>query len=243
MQKIIEGIVLKTSDYQEKSKILQIFSYEHGLIGVYLKGANNYRSKNYLLSQPITHASFNVSYNSGLSSCYNGEMINSFGNIKTDFKRNVYVFHMFELLLKNLEQHIPNEYIYNLLLKLLLKMNSSTDIDLVHLYTIIFELKLLYYLGITPQFSNCVVCGSTNDIANFDIYKGGFVCKNCQDFRSRVFNIETLKTMIDLFTVNIDSIDDLTVVDKSILSELRFILNEYYSYHLGVKTNSSKYFS
>ncbi len=82
MVETIQGIVLKNSDYQEKSKILQVFSKEHGLIGVYLKGANNFKSSTFAISQPISTAFFNINYSSGLSSCYNGEMIQIISIIK-----------------------------------------------------------------------------------------------------------------------------------------------------------------
>ena len=84
---IVEGIVLKESDYQEKSKILQILTKEHGLIGIYLKGASSYRSNTFVLSQPITHALFTVKYRKGLSTCFKGEVINSYNSLKITYEK------------------------------------------------------------------------------------------------------------------------------------------------------------
>lgn len=241
MAEIIEGIVIKNSDYQEKSKILQVFSKEHGLIGVYLKGANQYKSKTFAIAQPISHAFFNINYTNGLSSCYTGEMIQSFHGLKIDFNKNIYVYHLFELILKNIEQHQSVPYLFSLLLKIIQKIDEITEIKVIKLMTIIFELKLLNFIGVAPILSNCVECGSKDNIANFDISKGGLVCQNCLDPRSRNFSIEALQTLYQLFYQEIPNNN--FPINDNVLGELRILLNDYYSYHLGVKTNSAKYFT
>lgn len=240
MVKTIEGIVIKNSDYQEKSKILQVFTKEHGLIGVILKGANSYKNNNFALVQPISHAFFNINYNSGLSRCYNGELINSFHSLKSDFSKNVYVFHLFELIYKNLEQHQEMSYLFDLLVKVIQFMEKASNLTQIKLLTIYFELKLLYFIGVFPEISKCVECGNSSHIANFDISKGGFVCVNCQDFRSRIFSVEALQVLYQLFCQEIDAID--YNINEEVISELQLLLSEYFSYHLGIKTNSSKYF-
>ncbi|MDF2698542.1 MAG: repair protein RecO [Haloplasmataceae bacterium] len=240
----MEGIVLKNSDYQEKSKIIQLFTKEHGLIGVYLKGASDYKNKNYLIAQPITHALFNISYHAGgLSSSFTGDLLNSFSSIKSDFNKNVYVFHLFELLLKTLEQHIASEYLYDLLILVLTEINLTDNILKIETLAMLLETKLLYFLGISPQIDHCVECGSIGNIVNFDVNKGGYVCKNCQDFRSRQFSLDTLFLIRTLYYYNVLNINDMILPNETNIKELRLLLNDYYYSHLGIKTNSMKYFS
>ncbi len=240
MLETIEGIVIKNSDYQEKSKILQVFSKEHGLIGILLKGANNYKNNNFALIQPISHAFFNINYYNGLSKCYNGELINSFHSLKNDFSKNIYIFHIFELIYKNLEQHQKNSYLFDILLKIIEIMEKSTDIIQIKLLTIYFELKLLYFIGVFPEISKCVECGSSKHITNFDISKGGFVCEKCIDPRSKIFSVDSLQVLYQLFYQELDNFN--YDINDKIISELQLLLREYYNYHLGIKTNSSKYF-
>lgn len=236
----VEGIVLKESDYQEKSKILQILTKEHGLIGVYLKGANSFRSNTFVLSQPITHALFTINYRQGLSSCFKGEVINSFNFLKVTFDKNIYVYHLFELIIKNIEQHHPIPYLFNLLLQVITFMNDFNDINKIKILTIFTELKLLYFFGIAPVLSNCVECGSTVEIANFDISRGGFVCKNCLR-NTQGYSITTLQTLYQLYIADIDKIN--YDIPSKTINELRSFLTEYYSYHLGMTTNSQNFFT
>lgn len=235
---IVEGIVLKTSDYRENSKILQVLTKEHGLIGIYLKGANNYRNKSFALAQPITHALFTIYYKTGLSSCFKGEIINNFNSLKIDIEKNVYLYHLFELLLKNLEQHQEINYLFNLILKLVIRMEEASLKD-VKIFTLYFELQLLTYLGVAPVLSNCVECGSTSQITNFDITKGGYICDKCNCSTLKSYAVETLQTLLYLKKLNID--EDIAISDET-LNELRHLMSDYYLYHLGVKTNSAKFF-
>lgn len=237
----VEGIVLKSNDYQEKSKILQILTKEHGLIGVYLKGANNYRSKQFALSQPITHALFTINYKKGLSTCFKGEVINSFNSIKITFEKNIYLYHIFELIMKNIEQHQIFPSLYDLLLEVIKLMNETNDLNKIKILTIFVELKLLFLFGIAPVLSNCVECGSKEHIANFDISRGGFVCQNCTDIKLVNYSVNTLQTMYQLYYTNLDNID--FNIQNKVTSELRTILTEYYSYHLGMTTNSQAFFT
>lgn len=244
MTEIIEGVVLKTSDYQEHSKILQVFSKEHGLLGIYIRGANNYKSPNFALAQPISHAFFTIRYTNGLSSSFKGEIINPFQNLKLDFTKNIYVYHLFELLLKNLEQHEVHFDLYSLLLKTLNVFENSNDLNLIKLLTIYFELQLLYLLGVGPVVSHCVVCGDTMNIANFDISRGGFVCLNHVDKPHKRYGIATLESLFKLYTSNFEQVLSIAnEVNNDVLIDLREIMTNFYMYHLNMTTNAVKYFN
>jgi DNA repair protein RecO (recombination protein O) len=239
----VEGIVLKTTDYQEKSKICQVFTKEHGLISIIMKGANNYKQSAYQLAQPLTHASFAIFYREeGLSNCFKGEVLSPFQSLKTDFTKNVYVYHLFEILLKSVEKHQAIPYLYELLLKVIEAIDEIEEGNTIELYTLVFEIKCLYFLGVTPQIDACVECGSDQGIVNFDVYKGGLVCRMHQT-ESYPYQIGTLKTLIELFYVNVNEINLLLIPDQKVINELRHLVDAYYDHFLGLKTNSRKYFT
>ncbi len=148
---------------------------------------------------------------------------------------------MFELIMKNIEQHQEVPYLYDLLLNVIQTIEETTDFHVVKLNTLFFELKLLHFIGVAPVMSNCVECGSTENIANFDISRGGFVCQNCINPTSRFFSIDALQTLYQLYHQDFETID--YSVTDNVLQDLRILLNDYFSYHLGMKTNSSKYFT
>ena len=235
---LIEGIVLKSSDFQEQSKIIQIYTKEHGLMGIYLKGANNYKNKNYQLAHPITHGSFHLRYNqNGLSTSYQGDVISGFRQLKINYEKNIFVFHLFELILKTIEPHIPNAGLYDFLLRVLIMINEEEKIAKVHLYTLLFEVKMWHVLGIAPVLDGCVHCQKPIDIVNFDIYSGGYVCRAHQDQSMRAFMLEAITSLRTLFYGDLNAIHELS---DGVIQELRFIVNEYYAHHLGIRTFSMK---
>lgn len=243
MTKIIEGIVLKTTDYQEKSKILQVFSREHGLISIYLRGANEYRQRTYSLAQELTHASFSVYYKAGgLSTSYSGEVINGFMNLKLDFDKNIFLFHLFELLLKVLEQHHPQPTLFDLILEVMVLVDETDDILLHHVLTLAIELKLLYFIGLAPVLDRCVECGKAQNITTFVPDLGGFICRDCiiHHPHSVYYSIDALKNLITLYTQSINELKTIQTNPK-VIEELRMIIDEYYRFHLGVKTHSRSY--
>lgn len=241
--KTIEGIVLKATDYQEKSKIIQVFSREHGLMSIYLRGANEYRHKTYSLAQVLTHASFSIYYKEhGLSTGYSGEILNGFMNLKLNFDKNVFIFHLFELILKTIEKHEPFLTLFDLLLEIMLLVDRTDDPLTQHLLTLAFEFKLLYYLGLAPVIDRCVECGQAKHISTFDPSLGGFICRNCLSDHTniRFYSLDTLQAIIQLYTKSLDVVIEENITPRMI-QELRWIIDEYYRFHLGVTTHSRTY--
>ena len=56
----IEGIVLSETNYSESSKILNVLTPEHGLIGVISKGCRNMKSKLRGVSRKLVHGTFHL---------------------------------------------------------------------------------------------------------------------------------------------------------------------------------------
>jgi DNA repair protein RecO (recombination protein O) len=237
--KQVEGIILKTTDYQEKSKILQVMTKEHGLISVIMKGASQYKSQAYRLAQPITHAFLSIYYQEGLSSCFSGEVMSNFQSLKIDFQKNVYVYHLFELILKSVEKHQPIPYVYDCLLAVITAIDEIDDPIKIGLFTLVFEIKLLYFLGVAPQLDVCVECGQDKGIIDFDVYKGGLLCRNCQT-NPLATSMDTIKLLMRSFYLNLDELMTLEAT-KHQVQELRQLIDAYYDFYLGLKTNSRKY--
>ena len=58
----IEGIVLSETNYSESSKILNVLTKEHGLIGIMSKGCRNMKSKLRTASRKLIYGTFHIYY-------------------------------------------------------------------------------------------------------------------------------------------------------------------------------------
>ena len=157
----LEGIILSETNYSESSKILNILTKEHGLIGVISKGCRNLKSKLRGVSRKLIYGKIHLYYKeNSLSTLISVDVINSFSKIATDLEKISYASYILDLTHQVIKQN-DSENIYFLLRDTLLKIDEGFD-PLV--LTNILELKLLDYLGVKPNIDGCGICGSTKNI-------------------------------------------------------------------------------
>lgn len=229
MKQTVEGIVLNETNYSETSKILNILTKEHGYISVISKGSRTLKSKLRGISMKLVYANFVVTYKeNGISTLIEGCVINSFKYIMTDLKKMNYVLYIISLV-KSVLKESNSEEIFPVLKQTLLKINDGFDPKIL---TNIIEIKLLNFLGVKPNFSECITCNS-RDILTFDITLGGVVCKKCY-LDSYLFSNNTLKLLKLFQDVDIEKIDKLNITSSKVKEELEFFIREYYETYTGI---------
>ena len=98
MIETVEGIIVSTIPYKESSKILNVFTKEHGLIGMMAKGANRMKSELRSVSDKLTYGYFHIYYKEGkLSNLISVDVINPLKQIKTDLEKISYASYLLEL--------------------------------------------------------------------------------------------------------------------------------------------------
>lgn len=234
MNKEVEGIVFKTTNYSENSKILNIFTRD-GIISVISKGCKKVKSKKRFISENFTYAKYNIIYKENkVSTLIEGEVIDYLKNIKTDITLIGYLTYITELAVNVYKQNEDGN-IYDLLISSIMKINNGFDPKII---TNILEVKLLDYLGVSLEVDACVSCGSKN-VVSVSPYRGGFVCKNCIG-NDEVLSNKTVK-MLRLYSyVDIDKISELKISNEVVL-EIDKFLNLYYDNFTGLYIKSKKF--
>ena len=161
-----------------------------------------------------------------INSC---ETIEIFYNIRTDLDKLKYAMHITKII-QDVTTENQNSYkILQLYLNTLYTI-SETDKDL-DLTMSIFKLRLLCYLGFTPQIEKCVNCGENEDITSFSLKESGFKCatcskpdKSCVQITESTQNAIKYITMAPpkkLFSFNLkdDSLEELKIIAKLYLNE------------------------
>lgn len=146
-----KGIILSETPFQESSKILNILTEDYGLIGVLSKGCKTMKSKLRSLSNKMIYAEFVLSYKENkLSILTDGEILDSYKSIYTDFKKASYSFYIIDLVNQVLKEN-NNKNIFNLLQDTLNKIDNNYSCELL---TSIIEIQLLKYLGVEIDTNN-----------------------------------------------------------------------------------------
>lgn len=233
----LQGIVIKKIDYKENANLITVLCKD-GKMSFIVRGSKKINSvmKNY--TNLFTFLEFNATSNLTLNTLTEGTVINSFVNINNSFdKLNVGIAILEKI--NYLTDEITNtELFYNfviLIFNLLEKTNYPYGVLAV------FELKLLYLLGVSPELKVCTLCNSKDsNNAFFSVKHGGVICENHTDEIIDLNENETTSLKL-LFYIKPDKIDDefLKITDKYI-PVLDNVIDKFYQRHLDFYSKAKK---
>ena len=231
-----EGIIISETPYGDTSKIINIYTKEHGVIGVMCKGVKSLKSPLRTKTLKYTYGYFHMKYNEKkLSQLIDVDIINNFTNIKNDITLISYLSYITELTNQVVKQN-DDETIYNLYISTILKINEKQNPLIL---TNILELKYLDYLGVGLNLDSCIKCGSKKEIITLDPDEGGYVCKNCYQ-NEKILDPKSIKLIRMYYLIDINSISDINISEK-ITNEINYFLDKYYERYTGLYLKSKDF--
>ena len=231
-----EGIILSETNYSESSKILNVLTDKHGLIGVMSKGCRNMKSKLRGVSRKLIYGTFHVYYKEkGLSTLIGVDVKSSLSKTMMDLEKISYASFILDLTHQVLKQN-DSEEIFELLKNGLLKIEEGLPPLPI---TNILELKLLDYLGVSPNVDSCCHCGSQKEIVTLSSEQGGYICKDCYDNEPLVSE-KTIKMIRMYYYVDVSSITKLQVSEE-VTKEINAFLDDYYERFTGLYLKSKSF--
>ena len=232
----VEGFILSETSYGETSKIINVLTKEHGVIGMMCKGAKSMKSPLRSVTQSFTYGIFNIYYKENkLSTLVSVDPITNFTNIRQDLTLISFVTYLSELTSQVIKESETNK-IYDDFINTILKIEDGLDPLIL---TNILELKYLPLLGVGLNLDSCIRCGKTTDIVTIDASYGGLICKNCHE-NEPIIDLKIVKLLRMYYYVDIKSISTINVEDKYKNIINKFI-NDYYESFTGLYLNSKKF--
>ena len=239
-----DGIVLKSFDFRETSKIVTFFTKEHGKLKGILKGIRKDHKK---FGSNVDKFSVNtiVYYhhrNSDLHLVGQCDLSAFFFPIRQDLKKTLAASYMLELVDAIMPAEEENEAVYQLMLDYLKSLETAQDINkIVH----VFQIKILLLSGFRPHLDSCVKCQKQiKTRARFSVPFGGLVCGECPTNEATVSLISPGTVASILHVEKNDWAGSVRLgLSAPIKKELKFILNNFLVYHLERKLKSEKYLS
>lgn len=234
MKKIIKnkGIVIKVQDYLENAVIATILT-ETGKQSYLIKGAKKVNSGTKRFAQALTVLEFNATLSTGLSTLTEALIVNNYTLIKDDLVR----FNYATILLEKLNYFSDQVTDYKLLFEFTLNI-----LDLIEKYdyftaaTLIFEIKLLYLLGVAPSFNRCPNCGNKAINGALHVESGGFLCEKCHYLKEVTLNRDDSLVFKTIYITKLNQIDEelLKIFDSN--NNIANCIDYYYEYHLDFKS-------
>jgi DNA repair protein RecO (recombination protein O) len=239
-----EGIVLKSFDFRETSRIATFFTRDFGKVKGVLKGIRKDPRK---FGSSVDRFSLNdiVYYhyrNSDIHLVSHCDMKEYYSPLRQDLKRMTaasYVSELIDVVVPSEEQNLE---IYTLMQNFLKSLESCDDVSkLVHT----FQIKILLLSGFKPHLDACVRCQrEVAQAARFSLRSGGLLCPSCKDPSGEAVPISKGAVASIMHIQKTDW--PLAVrlgISPSIRKELKYVLNHFLVFHLEKHLRSTRFLS
>ena len=206
-----QGLVLKIKDYKENSSLVTVITPEFKQNYI-VRGTKKLTSKTAKWINFLNNISFTATDTDGLNTMTEAFVLNSFPNIVTDSKKLEVSFVIVEKLDLLYEQATDLNKLYEFTLKILnLLEQSNYPMQILQL----FEIKIMYLLGIAPNLNSCMKCNRIigDEKFYFNVNIGGNICSKCSvydEFHSSnyILNDNLSKVFKYLYFIKIDNVDE-----------------------------------
>ena len=207
---ILNGIVLRYTDYRESDRILTVLSRERGLISVTARGCRKPKSKLASFASPFAYGEMEVNERFGKLQLSGATVLESFYPIRESYEHFVSASVAVSITAHVAPRETPNEELYLLLYNTLSLIaygdNDPRDIELC------FLAKLFRLEGIAPSLTRCLRCGRDlrgEKQVRFSNSLGGSVCETCGT------------AFISVSTLSLEALRRMTLIDVSEMRRVR----------------------
>lgn len=175
----MEGIVIKSIDYKEKSKLVYLYT-PSGIKSV--KALDVSKTKLGFITT-LNQVEFEASAGK-LPTVLDYSLMKSHYSLYQNLDKISVLAPMLDVLF-HLEEDVNHARIYPFFLRTLKNLEESNFPKVI---LSIFLIKMLSVFGIKPELKKCLHCGRT-DIVNFSLGEGGALCSACSAQNEKNFLI------------------------------------------------------
>lgn len=236
-----EGIVIRSVDYGESSKVVTVFTREHGKTGMMARGAKKTKSRLVAVSQLFTHGYFlcKTGPGSGMPDLSQGEIVESYRDLRQNLVQTAYAAYMAELLDRLTQEREPNPYLFQLLSLTFRYLDEGVDAEIL---CRIFESKMLIVAGIRPQLQACSHCREEREPYAISVTQGGLLCPKCLPTDPYAITVApTTWKLLRLFQLfDLERLGQIDVKPAT-RSQLRHVLRSFFDQHLDLHLKSRSF--
>jgi DNA repair protein RecO (recombination protein O) len=242
-----EALILRLVDFGESDRILHLLVPEIGRLPAIAKGARRSVRRFSGTLDLFNHVKIQVDIRrpNSLARLDQANLIDPFIALRSEaarFALGCYLVELFDRLAPERGAHADTQRLFSFALGAL-RMIAERAPDL-RLRTLI-ELRALDALGLRPEFSRCVRCGSTptgRGPVGFHVADGGVVCDRCCAQLDGILRVQpgTLRSLERGLHLDFERLDRLAM-GGAVLAEARQLLGRFQRFHLGVELRSEPY--
>lgn len=229
-----EGIILSSMPHGESSKIVRIYSLDHGKVSVIAKGVKKSKKNSSNSLDPLNHVNFSYYFKETrdlhiLSGC---EVIENYNLLRSDLDKLSYSLAILENINKLVVEEEGNKKIFDLII-FSFNLLSSTSFNYYMIYWF-FQFYFMKLSGYEIDLKSCRACGNRVEISeqmHFSINEGSVICENClAENITRSVSGEVIQVLKDIRRNKLDYGNKIDISNNAI-SQINEIFDNYFKYH------------
>ncbi|MDH6365119.1 DNA repair protein RecO (recombination protein O) [Enterococcus sp. PF1-24] len=235
-----KGLILFSKDHKEKDKLVKIFTESAGKMMFYVKGAHRKNNPLTPALLPFTEAVYFGDFRSdGLSFLNGAKEITAFRKIQEDIFISAYATYLLALTDAAIEDRTYDPHLYSFLKQSLQMMNEGYDEEII---TNIFEVQLLNRFGVSPNWTNCAICGETHGKFDYSVKYHGVLCERhwLQDPHRFHSNPRAVHFLRMFSGITLDKIENISLQTET-KESIRQLLDQLYDEYVGIHLKSKKF--
>jgi DNA repair protein RecO (recombination protein O) len=242
-----EALILRSVDFGESDRILHLLVPEIGRLPAIAKGARRSVRRFSGTLDLFSHVviQLDVRRPNSLARLDQASLIDPFISMRSEsarFALGCYLLELFDRLAPERGVRSDMQRLFAFALRAL-RMVAERAPDL-RLRTLV-ELRALDALGLRPEFSRCVRCGSTpagGGPIGFHVGEGGVICDPCGAQLDGIARVHrgTLRALEQGLRLDFERLDRLAM-SGPLLAEAHRLLSRFQCFHLGVELRSGSY--
>jgi len=239
-----EAVVLKSKKYRDTSKLVTLYTRDHGKLTMIAKGSRSKNSKFGGALETLCHISI-VFYNypqKELQYISQTSINDYFHGIHDDINKTMTGMAIAEIINNTTHPNYKNEDLYNLIVNTLTALNNA-DNDYLK-YLLYFQINYADLIGYSPDFFSCGSCGIKIesgykfDSVYYNIEGGSVLCEGCQ--KKLIVPLKKSSPGTSLIIKKFSGIDSGKLnninISKSLANEVFSIFHMYLKNHVtGMK--------
>ena len=176
----IKGIILKSTEYKEKDRMVTILTADNGIMSFVAKGVAGKAGKNSYVAVPYMLCDFVLTPSHGFYYLKDGLIIAGNSGIMNSLEAMAVAGHIADCVIDSVFQSDNSRAVYELVVYAYYALATRPESHIV-VYTS-FNWKLLQILGLSLRYELCNSCGKpigTSDIYHLSFSEGSCFCDEC----------------------------------------------------------------
>ncbi|WP_311488088.1 DNA repair protein RecO [uncultured Helcococcus sp.] len=233
-----KGLVFRSVDYGDTSKIVTVLTEDKGFISLMARGVKNPKSKKQNLVASFTEMYFEANRSGDFYYLKDGEIINDNLNLRQGLI-NIYLGQLFLDIVErtSIKDQVEKDH-YSLLAKSLSALNNnSTKEDILKIANM-FLIKYISMIGYKPSIFSCLKCKKRKfKQVYFSKELGGILCQNHYTENAIRLSFEEYQYLIDILLGVFEKLD---IIDGGIDQVKIFnLIIDFIFYNLDIKLPAS----